>query len=106
MLKRTIITWKGVRGCEYVVQVRQREEDSQCSKMMLRFREEKIRRLEGLADNVLSAETFYDEERKNLIDELQLIRGRLDRNPELTRFAMENIRLMEELRRYCVVLSL
>ncbi|CAM6103443.1 unnamed protein product [Calypogeia fissa] len=80
--------------------VRQREEDSQCSKMMLRFREEKIRRLEGVADNVLSAEAFYEDERKNLMDELQLIRGRLDRNPELTRFAMENIRLMEELRRY------
>ncbi|CAM6100965.1 unnamed protein product [Calypogeia fissa] len=80
--------------------VRQREEDSQCSKMMLRFREEKIRRLEGVADNVLSAEAFYEDERKNLLDELQLIRGRLDRNPELTRFAMENIRLMEELRRY------
>ncbi|CAM6127967.1 unnamed protein product [Calypogeia fissa] len=80
--------------------VRQREEDSQCSKMMLRFREEKIRRLEGVADNVLSAEAFYEDERKNLMDELQLIRGRLDRNPELTRFAMEHIRLMEELRRY------
>ncbi|CAM6102761.1 unnamed protein product [Calypogeia fissa] len=80
--------------------VRQREEDSQCSKMMLRFREEKIRRLEGVADNVLSAEASYEDERKNLMDELQLIRGRLDRNPELTRFAMENLRLMEELRRY------
>ncbi|BBM96977.1 kinesin family member 15 [Marchantia polymorpha subsp. ruderalis] len=80
--------------------VHQREEDSQCSKMMLRFREDKIRRLEGVADGVLSAEYFYKEEQKSLMDELQLIRARIDRNPELTRFAMENIRLMEQLRRY------
>jgi kinesin family protein 15 len=82
------------------VQVRQREEDSQCSKMILRFREDKIRRLESLADDFLSAEAFYEDERKTLIEEVQLLRVRIDRNPELTRFAMENIRLMEELRRY------
>ncbi|KAL3700311.1 hypothetical protein R1sor_018333 [Riccia sorocarpa] len=80
--------------------VHQREEDSHCSKMMLRFREDKIRRLEGVADAMLSADLFYKEEQKALMEELQLMRSRLDRNPELTRFAMENIRLMEQLRRY------
>ncbi|KAL2651507.1 hypothetical protein R1flu_019635 [Riccia fluitans] len=80
--------------------VQQREEDSQCSKMMLRFREDKIGRLEGVADGLLSAELYYKEEHKALTEELLVIKSRLDRNPELTRFAMENIRLMEQLRSY------
>eukprot|EP01018_Ginkgo_biloba_P015827 Gb_22755 [translate_table: standard] len=80
--------------------VRQREEDTQCSKMMLRFREDKIRRLESVADGLLSADVYLLEEKNALFEELQLIRGRLDRNPELTRFAMENIRLLEQLRRF------
>lgn len=80
--------------------VRQREEDTQCSKMMLRFREDKIRRLESIEDGLLSVDAYLLEEKNALSEELQLIRGRLDRNPELTRFAMENIRLLEQLRRF------
>ncbi|KAH9311588.1 hypothetical protein KI387_026623, partial [Taxus chinensis] len=80
--------------------VRQREEDTQCSKMMLRFREDKIRRLESVADGLLSSDVYLLEEKNALFEELQLLRGRLDRNPELTRFAMENIRLLEQLRKY------
>ncbi|KAJ7549008.1 hypothetical protein O6H91_07G036300 [Diphasiastrum complanatum] len=80
--------------------VRQREDDTQCGKMMLRFREDKIRRLESLADGLLSADDHLKAEKEALVEELQLVRSKVDRNPELTRFAMENIRLMEQLRRF------
>lgn len=80
--------------------VKQREEDAQCGKMMLRFREDKIKRLEAVACDKMSAEAHLLEEKDVLMEELQILRNRLDRNPEVTRFAMENIRLMEQLRRY------
>ncbi|KAK9289237.1 hypothetical protein L1049_017711 [Liquidambar formosana] len=76
----------------------QREEDAQRTKMMLRFREEKIKRLELLADGSVSAEKYLMEENNALLEEIQLLQARIDRNPELTRFALENIRLIEQLR--------
>lgn len=81
------------------IQVRQREDDSQCSKMMLRFREDKIKRLESLSAGLLSADTYLMHEKNSLVEELQLTQAKVDRNPELTRFAMENIRLLDKLRR-------
>ncbi|CAM6086202.1 unnamed protein product [Calypogeia fissa] len=63
------------------------------------FLEKKIHRLEGIVDNVMSAEAFYKDDRKNLIDELELIRRHLDQRSELPRFSMEDTRLMEELSR-------
>ncbi|GLJ17029.1 hypothetical protein SUGI_0294640 [Cryptomeria japonica] len=80
--------------------VKQREEDAQCGKMMLRFREDRIKRLEAVASDKMSAEAHLLEEKTVLMEELQILRNRLDRNPEVTRFAMENIRLMEQLRRF------
>lgn len=80
-------------------QVRQREDDAQFNKMMLRFREDKIRRLEATIDGALSEEACRSEEVQALKEELDLMRGRLDRNPELTRFAMENIRLRDQFQR-------
>jgi kinesin family protein 15 len=80
-------------------QVQQREEESQCGKMVLRFRDEKIQRLESLSQGVLEVDTYLAEEKKMLSEELQLLRGRINRNPELTRFAMENIRLLDQIKR-------
>lgn len=82
------------------VQVKQREDDTQCSKMMLRFREDKIKRLESLSAGFLKAELYLMQEKNILVEELQLLQAKIDRNPELTRFAMENIRLLEQLRRF------
>ncbi|KAK3007108.1 hypothetical protein RJ639_016177, partial [Escallonia herrerae] len=76
----------------------QREEDAQCTKMMLRFREEKIKRLELLSDGLVSADKYLLDENNALVEEIQLLKARIDRNPELTRFALENIRLLEQLR--------
>ncbi|KAI9195107.1 hypothetical protein LWI28_011738 [Acer negundo] len=75
----------------------QREEDAQRIKMMLKFREEKIKQLELLVNGCLSTEKYLSEENKALKEEIQLLQGRIDRNPELTRFALENIRLLEQL---------
>lgn len=68
--------------------------------MVLRFREDKIRRLETLSKGLLSVDSYLVEEKNMLMEEIQLIQEKVDRNPELTRFAMENIRLLDQLRRY------
>ncbi|KAI3842968.1 hypothetical protein MKX03_020621 [Papaver bracteatum] len=78
----------------------QREEDAQRTKMILRFREEKIKKMESLADGLVTADDFLKEENAALYEEIQLLQARIDRNPELTRFALENIRLLERLRMY------
>ncbi|KAI3977284.1 hypothetical protein MKX01_030910 [Papaver californicum] len=78
----------------------QREEDAQRTKMILRFREEKIKKIESLADGLVSADDFLKEENAALYEEIHLLQARIDRNPELTRFALENIRLLERLRIY------
>ncbi|PON49199.1 Kinesin-like protein [Parasponia andersonii] len=80
--------------------VRQREEDTRCTKMMLRFREDKIRRMESLVNGSIPAETYLVEENRSLSEEIQLLQSKLDRNPEVTRFALENIRLFDQLRRF------
>ncbi|XP_020273285.1 kinesin-like protein KIN-12F isoform X2 [Asparagus officinalis] len=78
----------------------QREEDTRCSKMMLKFREDKIHRMEALLDRHLPADSYLQEENKAQSEEIQLLRARADKNPEVTRFASENIRLLDQLRRY------
>ncbi|XWS08439.1 hypothetical protein CRYUN_Cryun40dG0002600 [Craigia yunnanensis] len=73
----------------------QREEDVQRTKMMLRFREEKIKNLELLATGLVSTEEYLMEENQALKEEIQLLQTKIDRNSELTRFALENIRLLQ-----------
>ncbi|XP_057861101.1 kinesin-like protein KIN-12D isoform X2 [Cryptomeria japonica] len=80
--------------------VRQREDETQCSRMLLRFREEKISKMESAVGGSISSATILSEENKALKEEVKLLRGRIDRNPELIRFAMENIKLIEQIRRY------
>ncbi|PSS04926.1 Kinesin-like protein [Actinidia chinensis var. chinensis] len=80
--------------------VRQREEDARCTKMMLKFREDKIQRMESLVSGLISAETYFLEENSALSEEIKLLQAKVDRNPEVTRFALENIRLLEQLRRF------
>ncbi|KAJ6432149.1 hypothetical protein OIU84_019411 [Salix udensis] len=75
----------------------QKEEDVQHTKLILRFRDEKIKQLESLIDGSLPAVHYLMEENKALKEEIQLLQPRLDKSPELTRFALENIRLLEQL---------
>lgn len=79
-------------------QSHQQQEETQRTKMMLKFREDKIKRLEMLLDGLISADTFYLEENSALREESQLLQAKIERNPEVTRFAMENIRLLEQIR--------
>ncbi|WCJ33783.1 phragmoplast orienting kinesin 2 [Euphorbia peplus] len=80
--------------------VRQREDGTRSSKMMLRFREDKIHRMESLVAGSLPQEAYLLEENKALQEEVHLLQSKVDTNPEVTRFAFENIRLLEQLRRY------
>ncbi|XP_077215305.1 phragmoplast orienting kinesin 2 isoform X2 [Tasmannia lanceolata] len=80
--------------------VRQREEDTRCTKMMLKFREDKIGRMESLLGGLMPADSYLLEQNSALSDEIQLLQTRVDKNPEVTRFALENIRLLDQLRRF------
>ncbi|XP_074292924.1 kinesin-like protein KIN-12D isoform X2 [Silene latifolia] len=80
--------------------VRQREEDTRCTKMKLKFREDKIQRLESLLGEMKPVDAYLLEENATLCEEIQMLQSKVDRNPEVTRFAVENIRLLEELRRF------
>lgn len=81
-------------------QVRQREEDARSSKMMLKFRDDKISRMESLVKNVLPVDSYLIQENNALYEQIQLLTAKLDRNPEVTRFALENIRLLDQIRRF------
>ena len=61
--------------------------------MRLRFREAGIKRLEAVASGKVSAETHLLKEREEHLKEIEVLRTQVDRNQEVTRFAMENLRL-------------
>ncbi|XP_030521087.2 kinesin-like protein KIN-12E [Rhodamnia argentea] len=84
---------------------KQREDEIQGLKMRLRFREAGLKRLEAVAAGRISAETHLLKEKEELLKEIEVLRSQIDRNPEVTRFAMENLQLKEEIRRlksFCV----
>lgn len=71
--------------------------------MMLKFREDKIQRMESLLGGLMSADDYLREENNALSEEIQILRSRLDKNPEVTRFAAENIRLLDQVRQYVLL---
>lgn len=88
----------------FVFQATQKTEEVRSLKMRLRFREEGIKRLQAVNSGKLSAEAHLLQEREELLKEIEVLRNQVDRNPEVTRFAMENLQLKEELRR-CALYS-
>ncbi|KAJ8568359.1 hypothetical protein K7X08_027892 [Anisodus acutangulus] len=78
---------------------KQREDEIQGLKMRLRFREAAIKRLESVASGKISAEIHLLKEKEEHLKEIEVLRNQVDRNQEVTRFAMENLRLKEEIRR-------
>ncbi|TYK28513.1 phragmoplast orienting kinesin 2 [Cucumis melo var. makuwa] len=78
---------------------KQREDEIQSLKMRLRFREAGIKRLEAVASGKISAETHLLKEKEEHLKEIEVLKNQVDRNQEVTRFAMENLRLKEEIRR-------
>lgn len=104
-LRREQMTETSIKQLEAEIEqlnrlVRQREEDTRCTKMMLKFREDKIQRMESLVGGLMPADAYLLEENSALTEEIQLLQAKVDRNPEVTRFALENIRLLEQLRRF------
>ncbi|PIN19457.1 Kinesin-like protein [Handroanthus impetiginosus] len=76
----------------------QREEEVQHTKMTLRLREERIKSLAALSEGLISADQFFLDENNALREENLLLQAKLERNPEVTRYALENIRLLEQIR--------
>ncbi|GFZ13069.1 P-loop containing nucleoside triphosphate hydrolases superfamily protein [Actinidia rufa] len=72
---------------------KQRQDEIQGLKMRLRFREAGIKRLEAVASGKISAEMHLLKEKEELLKEIEVLRAQVDRNQEVTRFAMENLRL-------------
>lgn len=71
--------------------------------MGLRFREAAIKRLEAVASGKILAETHLLKEKEEHWKEIEVLRGQVARNQEVTRFAMENLQLKEEIRRFVVI---
>nr|XP_043618816.1 kinesin-like protein KIN-12D [Erigeron canadensis] len=80
--------------------IHQREEENRCTKMMLKFREDKIQRMESVLGGIVPVDSHLLEENNTLKDEIEILRAKVDKNPEVTRFAVENIRLLDQLKRY------
>ncbi|KAJ6765704.1 KINESIN FAMILY MEMBER 1A [Salix purpurea] len=78
---------------------KQREDEIKSLKMILRFREAGVKRLEAVAAGKISAETHLLKEKEEHLKVIEVIRTQVDRNQEVTRFATENLRLKEEIRR-------
>ncbi|XP_021720602.1 kinesin-like protein KIN-12E isoform X2 [Chenopodium quinoa] len=78
---------------------KQRQDEIQGLKMRLRFREAGIKRLEAVASGKISAETHLLKEKEEHLKEIEVLRAQVNKNQEVTRFAMENLRLKEEIRR-------
>uniref|UniRef100_A0A7N0UNM6 Kinesin motor domain-containing protein n=1 Tax=Kalanchoe fedtschenkoi TaxID=63787 RepID=A0A7N0UNM6_KALFE len=78
---------------------KQREDEIRALKMRLRFREAGIKRLEAAVSGKISAESHLLKEKDEYLQEIKVLRAQVDRNQEVTRFAMENLHLKEELRR-------
>lgn len=86
-------------------QATQREKEVQGLKMRLRFRESGIKRLEDLASGKISAETHLLKEKEEYLQEIEMLRTQVDKNQDVTKFAMENLRLKEEIRRYVNIIT-
>lgn len=79
------------------LQAQQREEETQHTLIMLRRCEEKVKQLELLVDDKLSAEKYLIKENKALREEIQLLQASIDKNPESSELALENERLLQQL---------
>ncbi|KAJ6894120.1 kinesin-like protein KIN-12E [Populus alba x Populus x berolinensis] len=79
---------------------KQREDEIKSLKMILRFREAGVKRLEAVSAGKISAETHLLKEKEEHLKQIEVLRTQVDRNQEVTRFATENLRLKEEIRRH------
>ena len=74
---------------KFLFQVKQRDDETHHSKAILKFREDKIRRLEALSKGMVTTDACLIEERNAALQELELVRSQQPCNPELTKYAVE-----------------
>ncbi|KFK32321.1 hypothetical protein AALP_AA6G226600 [Arabis alpina] len=78
---------------------KKREDEIRGLKMMLKLRDSAIKSLQGLASGKITVEAHLQKEKDDLLKEIEVLRAQVDRNQEVTKFATENLRLKEEIRR-------
>lgn len=66
------------------------KEDVLHTEMMLRFREERIKRLELIANGIISTDNYLVDENNAVMEEIQQLKARIDGNPHMTGFAPDN----------------
>lgn len=64
------------------------------------MREENIQRLELLADDLISSDGYLMEENAMLRKEVDLLKDQADIKPQLNKFALENMRLLQQIKMY------
>lgn len=74
------------------------ESDAQRLRAMLKLRDEKLRRLHLLADDLVSSDGYLMDENAAMSQEIELLQEQINENPQLTQFALENKRLIEQVR--------
>ncbi|EEC82521.1 hypothetical protein OsI_27028 [Oryza sativa Indica Group] len=74
------------------------ESDTRHLRTTVKLRDEKIRRLELLADNQISSDGYLMDENAAMFQEIQLLQEQINDNSQLTQFALENKRLIEQVR--------
>ncbi|KAI9113846.1 hypothetical protein K1719_015097 [Acacia pycnantha] len=79
---------------------RQREVDAQHTAFKLRLCEEKINQLEVLVDGALSPEEYLLKENRALKNEIKELQSTIENNPQTTRLALENDRILHELQQF------
>ncbi|CAM0906969.1 unnamed protein product [Alopecurus aequalis] len=75
-----------------------KESDSQRLRETLKLRDEKLRRLHLLADDLVPSDGYLVDENAAMLQEIQLLQKQINENPQLTQFAFENKRLIEQVR--------
>jgi kinesin family protein 15 len=78
---------------------KKREDEIRGLKMMLKLRDSAIKSLQGVTSGKIPVEAHLQKEKGDLMKEIEVLRAQVDRNQEVTKFATENLRLKEEIRR-------
>lgn len=86
-----------INKAEILLKAHQRDEEARDTNMVLRFREEKIKRLEILLEGLMPVDKFYLEENIALREE-NLLHAKTKKNPQVIRLELENARLLEKIK--------
>lgn len=80
------------------MEVHELQEDAQNTTMMLSLRDEKIKCLELLADGLISADKYLLDENNALRKEIEVLKERIQKNPDLVKMTLEKNRVLDQLR--------